>query len=335
MTDAQQDDGTNACVTCATRGDETKLKEGLVCDKCRGRIGRNLSDILRLCDRAAEHVQPGRGSSGGGRGVFESRPPAVLEAIDPELAAVTVFHGEHKRGSLLELLESWERLIRQERGFAAYGLASDLRQSLRQPVMPSDATPDGRTDLDRWFQAKDIHRSVRVPSLGQVTLTGVVTFLRSQVDWMCDTPDFPIADFANEIHAAWSTVRHWGSDGEPAGTIVLCPTLVDGNDNGICGEKLRVSILTEIEGRDDHRRPVWCQTCGAVRKPDQLLAASGADDAYLSAAMIAEYLPVAEGTIRTWAKAGKVKRDGRLFRLGDVKEQVTARNLKRQAGRIA
>ena len=320
---------TGVCVLCSLRDPEalpTPLEQGHCCDKCRLRLGRDLRDIVRLCDRAAEHVQPGRGT-GNSRPGFESRPPIALDAVDPEMAYVAVDAGNG--GPLLEVLESWERLIRAERAFAAYGIASDLRQGLRRPVMPSDADPDGRTAVDRWFQTNDVERGnrLRIPSQGQATLTGVVSFLQAQIDWACTEPTFPLVEFASEVHSAWQTVRHWDHS-QPAGTLVFCPTVID--DTGKkCGTKLRVTILTEIEGRDDHRTSVWCKGCGAVRRPDQLLAATGADDAYLPAAVISEYTGVAIRTIQEWGQTGKVKREGRTYRFGDVKDLVIAKMTRR------
>lgn len=316
------------CVVCASLGHDTEIQDGHCCPRCRATILRGLSDILRLAIDAALYIEPGRGT-GASTPVPASRPPINLDAIDPHNTVVPQFPGQQHAPTVLELLENAEREIRQARRLAPYGLASASRRTPK-PTPRANVTPDGHTQPDRGFTLLDERRRDRLPHAGDANLTGVIQFLQHQIDWITTSHAFGLEDFAETIRDCTRALQRFSTDQNTGGTVVLCPTIHD--DGTTCARRLRVVILREIDGRDDHRESVWCRSCGAVRKPDQLLAASGADDAYLPAALLSEHLGIPESTIRTWATSGRVSRDGRRYRFGDVRDLVIARMTRRGRG---
>jgi hypothetical protein len=183
------------CALCATRGRTTRLEHGHVCAVCLTRIADHLDDIVRLAALAS--IEP-RNSRGGGRTVPGSRPPLNVDGIDPALTLVRLGGAW---ATVLETLESWERLVREARQMAPYGVASESR---------------GRGALGDTG----------------VTLTGCTGFLRASLPWWESNQEQPIDDFASEIHACQRALAHYDPDREPLGYGAYCPT--DG-----CGARLR------------------------------------------------------------------------------------------------
>ena len=188
----------NACTVCATRGRTTRLEDGHVCPPCIQRLADQLDDIVRLASLATIEPRTGRGA---GRSIPTSRPPLNVDGIDPALTLVSLGGAT---STVLETLESWERLIREARHMAPYGIASTTRAA------------NSHTDTT-------------------TTLTGVTGFLRASLTWWQTEPDQPIDDFALEVHACRRALVHYDPDREPAGTMIKCPTLLD---EGECGYRL-------------------------------------------------------------------------------------------------
>ena len=185
----------SVCVLCAARGRITRLEAGHVCAACMTRLADDLAAIVRLASWATCEPRTGTGA---GRTVPSSRPPINVEGVDPALTTVML---GGTPATILETLESWERLVREARAMAPYGVASATRGHL--------ALNDTRA-----------------------TLTGVCGFLSAFLPWWAVSPDQPVDDFAGEVHACRRALARWDPDREPMGYAAYCPT--DG-----CGARLR------------------------------------------------------------------------------------------------
>lgn len=308
------------CCVCAhptahEKGRATVVRDGHVCEACRKRITTNLSGIVDLCTAAATQLRPPVKGGGGASAGYQSKPPITVSAVDPELTDVrTGGDQDPEPWPLLDLLEAWEREIRERRGFADYETARALRLKSAATV-----TVDGRDTPD----PQRIARAGRT-RIARVTMTEVVKFLRSQTDWVTTDPTFPVDDYATEIHTAWQALRRWDSTlGDHSGTSVACPTL--DAEGGTCGKRLVVRSWIDAEGLARLAPPVMCPRCGVTRSADQLIAAAGADDAYVPAQIAAAQLGIPARTIRQWAEDGHVDRQDGRYRYGDIRRHSETR----------
>jgi len=170
-------------------------------------ISRTLDEIVTLASSAAAFLDPGAtGRTSPGAPSFGSKPPLNLDAVEPELALIELAPGDPSSAvPILEMLEMWERVIRDERGFLPYGPASFARNA---------------------------H--------GESTLTGTVRFLRAEVDWMSEDVDFDLESFADHVRRAAGILRRWDADRDRGGPRyrMPCPTITD---DGECGNVLIVT----------------------------------------------------------------------------------------------
>ena len=278
------------CVLCAGRGRKQRLENGHVCTECAAWLMRSVAEIARLCADAALSIEPGSTSSGGS-GAFGSKPPLRIDALDPELTMLELNAGDPTSAvTILEALEMWERLVREERGMAPYGPAS-------------------------------AHRAARIMGAGNsahstsVTLTGVVGFLGSAVPWMIDAPDWPIDEFADHIRRSVMLLGRWDVTRQASGYAVPCPTLTD---SGECGYMLRYWDASEA---------VTCRRCHATRSASQLVTVvlSGEDRAiWVDPEAAAAHYGVSERELRRWAAKGHVKRSHGRYLLSDITKEVSA-----------
>jgi hypothetical protein len=268
------------CVLC-TRS----LHHGHVCGPCGYRIGRDLDAILELTAQAFTQIAR-TGKPGAGRAVPGSRPPLVVDALDPELASVRLIPEDPSSDvPLLVLLEDWERIIREDRGLAPYGVASEARLAAHGPL-------HGAT----WAQ--------HTP----VTLTGVIRFLQAHQDWVIAEPSFDIAEYARQIRLCRRAVARWDAESHEPGWRVPCPTV---GDDGECGQVLKVARGAES---------VYCRACGREWNIARLLAVAGQDaDVWVDVEAAATLAGVHERTIRRWISRGHVAKRGQLVRILDVR----------------
>ena len=134
---------TRVCVLCSAHGRERRLESGHCCKACETGLTDALRAILRLCEMASAAIVPA--SSGDtGRGGYESRPAANLAAVDPELTLMPLFDGDNVGTTVLDMLESWCRAIREDRGMVEYGPWS-LDQTSRLRSSVSDSWENGGT----------------------------------------------------------------------------------------------------------------------------------------------------------------------------------------------
>ena len=271
------DEWPNTCVICARRDRQTRLKFGHVCAACTDRLAADLRAIPELAEMAAAALQPGQGSTGSTHAAYGSRPPINVDAVDAALC-----HVPGHDAPLLVILEEWERMVRQERGYAPFGPASAARNA----TVTADHT--------------------------QAHLVGVCAFLGAQVEWAVSEPTFPVDDFADEVSQCVRAVRRWDVTAEDRGQMVPCPTVME--DGSECGKRLGFHVHLDEQ--------VTCRKCGATRDVAQLLMAANADNALVDAEALAGRYQINAQTIRKWARQGRVERQGQRYRLGDVRVMV-------------
>jgi hypothetical protein len=208
-----------------------------------------------------------------------------VDAIDPELVLIRIIsHDPSSEVPMLVLLEDWERVIREDRGLAPYGLASEARLA----------------------QARGLHATAYT---APVTLTGVIRFLLAHHAWVTTEPTFDLAEYARQVRLCRRAVARWDDDSDPPGWRVPCPTTTE---HGDCGQHLRVS-------RGDER--AYCRACGRDWELPRLLAVAGRDaDVWLDVEAAATLAGVHEQTIRKWVRRGHVAKRGQLVRILDVRQ---------------
>jgi hypothetical protein len=211
-----------------------------------------------------------------------SRPPLVVEALDPELTTVRIINDDPSTElALLEVLESWERVIREDRQMAPYGPAS--RERMRH----------------------------HVGTVTQCTLTGVITFLHSQHDWLCAEPSFDLAEYARQVRLCRKAITRWDMSLEPPGWRVPCPTVLD---EGECSYPIKIQ-----RGHED----AYCKRCDRTWEVTHLIAVAGRDaDVWVDIEAAATLAGVHERTIRKWVHRGKVSKRGQLVRVLDIKHSA-------------
>lgn len=180
-------DWANVCVLCSTRNRQTRLQYGHCCAGCADRLLGNLRAIVELATMAS--VTPKAGA-GGYSAAYGSKPPLLVDALDPELTPI----GPPPSPTVLDVLESWTKMVREEQGLGPYGPWTASHQD--------------------------------------DTLTVVVRFLTAHHEWIISQPDFPLEDYASEITACVRVLRRWDTEAEDLGTMVKCPTLTEEGECG-------------------------------------------------------------------------------------------------------
>lgn len=275
------------CVLCATRRPprERDVEDGHVCRACRNGLRTDLGQIVELVAVASVGDDPlaSHASGAGARPHPRSRPPLEVASLDPWLALVRLDRNDPSSTvPLLVMLEDWERLIREERGFAPYGIASELRTKA-----PGD----------------------------HATLVGVVGFLQTQVDYACDEPTFSLEQFADNVHRALGVLRSM-DPGRPHhdGWGIPCPADVA---DQVCGRRL--TIERHDDGRLDLHTDIRCPDCGTVWTAQRLLLVALSDPrvtvwGYPEAITAALSIPAA--TLRKWHERGRITRLGGRYDAG-------------------
>lgn len=140
----------------------------------------------------------------------------------------------------------------------------------------------------------------------QSTLIAVAAFLAASVEWCVSEPDFPLEDYAGEVAECVRVLRRWDVEAEDRGTMVQCPTLHE--DDGECGARLYYRTM------DEH---VTCPRCRVTRDAATLVAVAMSDgrDVWVDPEAAASWLGVSEGTLRQWARQGRIERDHGRYRI--------------------
>jgi hypothetical protein len=138
------------------------------------------------------------------------------------------------------------------------------------------------------------------------TLTACITFLRAQLDYIAGNPDFPIEDFAGEIHACRRALAKWDPMREATHHGLRCPTETE---HGTCGYFIHW---------DDGATSADCPRCHRTWTVEWLMLVAAEQDNWIDAQALAILSNVHEQTIRRWARHGKVGRRGMLYSVKDV-----------------
>ena len=173
---------THACLICQ------RPTERMACQHCEGRMMRQLSDVLEYQALAGDNLLPGQG--GDGRST-ERTLGINIAALDTSAAF-----------DAIAVLESWERIWREDYGLTPYGPASAEREP----------TPEA-------------------------TLTGIVTFLQSWLGKTC-TEHPAVDEFAHELRGVHRASQQAAGQTRRAAWRVTCPS---DTEDGECGQQLRVS----------------------------------------------------------------------------------------------
>lgn len=293
---------TAVCVLCAARGRQTRLKAGHCCAACATRLGDDLASIGCNGDLAAvsERTAPTGQSSTG----YESKPPVDLDGLAPYLVGVRLNPGEDPPlvRTVAEILGEWERLVREERGLIAYGLATSHHTGIDEGVLAAQASRQS------------------------------LALLRSHLEWLTADAGFPLEDFAYEIRRCAARMQALVSAGT-SDRMVSCPTLVatdDDTDLTACGQRLTVrtwaALDEDVHGQRDRTigEDITCRRCGVTRTPEQLLHAAGKEDTWADPEALAQWFGVGKSTLRRWAGQGKVRRQHGLYSWSDVSETIEA-----------
>jgi len=257
------EDWPNECVLCAARDRHTRLRYGHCCAACADRLTADVRHILDLAAMAS--AEPVR-NVGVTSGVYGSRPPLNVAGLDPENTLV----GPAPSPTVLDVLESWTRMVREDRQMAPYGPWSAAEGSRVQGAATDTAA----------------------------TLMALVGFLAAQTEWIVGTPDFPLEDYRSEISSCVRALRRWDSSSHRVGTMVPCPTMTD---DGECGYRLHYEDLADS---------VQCRRCGVTRDAATLAAVAMSDgrEVWLDPEAAAGWLGISEPTLRRMARRGDLVR---------------------------
>lgn len=257
------DNWPNACVLCAMHDRTTRLRHGHCCAACADRLAADVRRIGELAMLAS--VQPKAGS-GAMSTVLGPKPPLNLSGIDPELALI----GFPPSPTVLDVLESWTRMVREERELAPYG-----------PWSANAATAVARAATGT-----------------RATLIACVSFLAAQTEWIVGTPDFPLEDYRREMTSCVRALKRWDPLTADPGTMVKCPTMTD---DGECGYRLSYHDMAE---------PVTCRRCGVTRDAATLAAVAMSDgrEVWVDPEAAAKWLGISERDLRRMAARGDIVR---------------------------
>ena len=255
------DEWPSVCVLCAMHDRHTRLKHGHCCAVCADRLAADVRRIGELAVMASVEPKAGRG---GMSASFGSKPPINVAGVDPELTLI----GYAPSPTVLDVLESWVRMVREEREMAPYGPWSAA-------VAASSAT-----------------------SGTQATLMGCVGFLAAQTEWIVATPGFPLEDYRSEITACVRALKRWDPAAEDPGTMVKCPTLTDDGD---CGYRLHYHDITDPVTCRRCGVTRDAMTLAAV-------AMSDGREVWLDPEAAANWLGISEPTLRRMARRGDIER---------------------------
>jgi hypothetical protein len=247
---------TGACVICQ------RTTERMACEHCQNQMRLQLTNIVDYQALASGNLLPGQG--GDGRSTERSLGINVA-ALD----LVGAFDA-------IAVLESWERIWREDYGLSPYGPASALR----------DPTARG-------------------------TLLGIVSFLQSWLTKSC-TEHPAIDEFAHELRTLHRSCQQAAGQTQRAAWRVTCPADVE---DGECGNQLRVS-------GQDFGGQVTCRACNTTWPVDRLLhvvATSRHAELWLDPEAASEWLGVHTGTLRKWAKDGRIKRERGRYEVHSLK----------------
>ena len=158
------------------------------CLRCEANMRCQLNQIVEYQAMASDNLVPGQGGDG----------RATERTLGINIAALDANAGF----DAIAVLESWERVWREDYGLTPYGPASAARLET-----------------------------------GESTLLGIVKFLQSWLDKSC-TEHPAIDEFAHELRRLHRDMQQAAGQTRRAAWRVTCPT---DTDDGECGQQLKVS----------------------------------------------------------------------------------------------
>ena len=252
---------TRQCVICQ------HTTERMACDRCEARIRLQLDDLPRFMEMASGNLLPGQGGDG----------RSTERTLGINVAALDVAAGF----DAIAVLESWERIWREDYGLTPYGMASAERDPRPEP-----------------------------------TLVGIVDFLQSWLDKTC--AEHPAVDeFAAEVRGLHRRSQQAAGQTRRAAWRVTCPTDTEDDE---CGHQLVVT-------GQDFGGHITCRACGttwAVERLLRVVASSQHSELWLDPEAASEWLGVHAGTLRKWAKEGRLRREHGRYEVHSLKEAITA-----------
>ena len=162
--------------------------ERMACDRCQHTMRVQLGEICDYQALAADNLVPGQGGDG----------RATERTLGVNIAALDLVGAF----DAIAVLESWERIWREDYGLTPYGPAS----AERDPA-------------------------------ARATLLGIVSFLQSWLTKSC-TEHPAIDEFAREVRTLHRTCQQAAGQARRSAWRVTCPA---DTDEGECGTQLRVS----------------------------------------------------------------------------------------------
>lgn len=180
-------------IRCVIDGRNQPRPGATICGHCLVRLDDNLARIAELTRWASAWLMPRTGHGEGGRSVPGSRPPLDIASLDACIG-----------NDALPVLESWERLIREEAALSPYGAATATEPA---------------------------------------TVARSVTWLRGWLMWASERGDFPIETFAQEVRELRDSLEHLDPDHDrPAGERYPCTAPHPEADGRECGYRLVVDM---------------------------------------------------------------------------------------------
>lgn len=245
----------------------------MACQRCQIRIGKQLSDIVEYAAFAVHELLPGQGGDG----------RSTERGLGVRLDALDFIAGN----DVLPILESWERMWREEWSMAPWG--------------PTTAA-----------------RGAGQPDQATAYLTGTVRFLRAHLERICEHP--AVDDFAHEVSSCWHQARNAARRQPRQAWRVTCPT---DTESGECGTLLRVTG-EDFGGTVTCRT---CRTAWHTERLLWVVASSTEADLWVDTDAAVRHTGVPESTLRRWGREGRIKRKGALYEyksLSNVLRTVTA-----------
>lgn len=261
---------THKCVICQ------RFSEHMACGKCESIMRRQLSEILEFAALAESNLEPGSGPRQGARS--SSRPLGIrLDALD----FVAGF-------DVLPVLESWERLFREDYNLGKYGQISHERNAVVRYTMPAH---DGRS----------IPPQIAINGY----LSGTIGFLSTWLPRICENHP-AIDEFSAEIRACWQQAQTAAGQTPRTTWTVKCPADTGQTAQTVteCGHNVCVS-------GQDFDGVVTCRKCKTTWEVQRLLlvaASSSQAEIWVDAEAAAAHYQLHQRTLQRMAKTGAIQR---------------------------
>jgi hypothetical protein len=257
-------------MTTETRCDICGKPNTTSCTTCTNRLRNQLKDIITYTIQAAKELQPGQSNDA----------PNSEQSIGIRLEALDLIAGH----DVLPILESWERMLREEWGY----------------------TPMGPTTL---------HRNAGQKHQVLAALTGTINFHQQHLERILHNP--AARDYSSEIVACWHTARNAARAQPRHAWRVTCPT---DTPNGECGHTLRVTGQ-DFEGTITCKA---CRTTWHTERLLWVVASSTEADLWIDTEAAVKQTGIPEATLRRWGKQGRIKRKGPLYEYKSLTQLLTA-----------